>query len=79
LIAIVVGALMVVAHNIWEADWRIVITLIAWSALIKGAVIVLFPQFYQDRLSKFLACKKSYHVSMIIVLLLGIFLAYEGF
>lgn len=78
-LALILGAMMVVAHNIWVAAWPVLITLIAWSALIKGIVIVMFPQFYQNKITKFLACDRSYHVGMIITLLLGIFLAYEGF
>jgi hypothetical protein len=78
-LALLVGSLMVVAHNVWEMHWPVVITIVAWLSLIKGVLILFFPQCYQDALTKFLACKVSYHVNMIIVLLLGIFLAYHGF
>jgi uncharacterized protein YjeT (DUF2065 family) len=35
---------MVNFHNIWIADWRILITLIGWLSVIKGVVRLLFPQ-----------------------------------
>lgn len=79
LLAIIVGALMVVAHNIWVMDWPVLITILGWLALIKGTVILLFPQFFRNLLAKFVACKFSYHVRLIIILVFGIFLGYHGF
>ena len=34
---------MVLVHNVWVADWRIVITLLAWLTLIKGIVRLNLP------------------------------------
>jgi len=28
--AIIIGLLNILTHNIWEADWRLIITLIGW-------------------------------------------------
>ncbi len=29
----IIGILLVVSHNLWVADWRVVITIIAWLIL----------------------------------------------
>ncbi len=79
LIALVIGSLLVVSHNLWVPDWRVLITLIAWSALIKGSLIILCPQFYHGLLSKYTDGKTALCVSLVIVFLFGIFLAYHGF
>ncbi len=37
------GLAIVLAHNVWTADWRILITLLGWLSLISGTVRVLAP------------------------------------
>ena len=41
--ALVVGALLVHAHNLWVSDWRVLITIIGWLALAKGVILIAFP------------------------------------
>lgn len=43
--ALVIGLLIVVHHNIWEASWVVLITLIGWIAVIKGFALLVFPKF----------------------------------
>jgi hypothetical protein len=43
LITFVMGAVIVALYNVWNADWRVLVTLLGWLTMIKGAVIVLFP------------------------------------
>jgi hypothetical protein len=39
------GSLAVVlSHNLWVPDWRLIITVAAWIGLLKGAVIILQPR-----------------------------------
>ena len=42
--AIVIGLLNILFHNIWEDDWRIIITLIGWIALFMGLSLFIFPK-----------------------------------
>ncbi len=32
LITLVLGLLVVVSHNVWSADWRVIITLLGWTS-----------------------------------------------
>lgn len=43
------GMIMVLTHNIWEFSWVILITLIGWGTLIKGALYMLFPHLITKR------------------------------
>ena len=43
--AVVVGFLLVSYHNIWVKDWTVLITIIGWLALLKGIVLIVFPEF----------------------------------
>ncbi len=42
-IAIVFGVLIIENHNIWEANWTVIITIIGWIALLKGILLLVFP------------------------------------
>ena len=41
--ALIIGLLVVLSHNVWEADYRVVITIIGWLALIKGIAYLTLP------------------------------------
>ena len=39
-----IGGFMVAAHNIWEWSPRLITTIIAWLALLKGFSLLAFPE-----------------------------------
>ena len=43
-IAIVIGLLNILFHNIWEPNWKFIITLIGWSSLFLGLSLFIFPK-----------------------------------
>ena len=57
-ITFVMGTVIVALYNVWSADWRMLVTLLGWLTVIKGAVIMLFPSsmtlFYRRFLSNHL-------------------------
>ena len=44
LMTLVIGIALVVGHNIWDGSWRVVITVIGYLSLVKGFVILIWPQ-----------------------------------
>jgi hypothetical protein len=38
------GLAIVLAHNVWALDWRVLITIFGWLALIGGAVRIALPE-----------------------------------
>lgn len=38
------GLAIVLTHNVWVANWRVVITLLGWLCVISGVVRLLAPQ-----------------------------------
>lgn len=42
--AIIVGLLNVLFHNIWEPNWKLLITLIGWTSLFIGLSLFIFPK-----------------------------------
>ncbi len=43
--ALIIGLLLVMNHNIWEWSWVVIITIVGWIALIKGILLIVYPQF----------------------------------
>jgi hypothetical protein len=78
-IALIVGILLVVSHNIWAADWRVVITIVAWLSLVKGIIRIMVPQFGIKSTQKFMESNIYYYISAIFTLLIGIFFICHGY
>ena len=75
-ITMLMGLVTVILHNIWVADWRIVITILGWSTLIKGTMKIGFPEQIHKQAQRF---KKKQILSAIFMLLLGAFLLWKSF
>jgi len=76
---LIVGLLMVVSHNIWQWNWRVIITIISWLSLIKGASIIFYPQFI-DKISMIFI--QNFNIAYIAAgfdFAIGILLCYFGF
>jgi hypothetical protein len=43
LVLVVLGSGMVGTHNLWVADWRVLVTATGWAMLVKGALLLLAP------------------------------------
>jgi|TARA_B100001971_G_C17849411_1_gene362603 hypothetical protein len=75
-ITLLMGLVTVILHNIWVADWRIVVTILGWSTLLKGISKVGFPEQIHKQAQRF---KKKQWISAVIIILLGIFLLWMSF
>lgn len=42
-LAIVFGFLILEGQNTWPSDWTVVITILGWIAILKGAMLLAFP------------------------------------
>ena len=75
--AIIVGLLNILFHNVWESDRRTIITLIGWIALGEGLMLFAFP----DLMSKWLEIinVKLVQVIYVLLFLVGIFLLNVGY
>ncbi len=43
LITLILGAFIVALNNIWTWDWRLLITILGWGTLLKGALMLILP------------------------------------
>jgi len=42
--AILLGLLNILFHNIWESNYKVIITLIGWASLFLGLSLFMFPK-----------------------------------
>lgn len=79
MLAVVFGLMIVVTHNLWEANWKVIITVIGWLALIKGIVRLFFPEHTMKSISNMIRKKKAFHVTAFVILLIGAYLSYMAY
>lgn len=75
-ITLLMGLVTVILHNVWAADWRVAITILGWSTLIKGIMKIGFPEQIHKQAQRF---KKKQALSTIFLMLLGAWLLWMSF
>jgi len=75
-ITLLMGLITIILHNIWVLDWRVAITILGWSTLIKGIMKIGFPEKIHKEAQRF---KKKQMVSTVFLLILGTWLFWMSF
>ena len=79
LITLAVGLAILNVHHLWTRDWRSIITVFGWLALIGGIFRILAPNFVQEIGESFIAHRRWPIMGAIVTLALGAFLAVMGY
>ena len=79
LITLPAGLAIVLVHNVWTTDWRILITILGWLAVFGGAVRLLAPQRAAAIGRTIFANPATIHISTAIYLLIGALLCFFGY
>ncbi len=66
-ITFLLGLVTVILHNVWVLDWRVAITILGWTTLLKGATKIGFPDHINKNAQMFKAQQKLW--GFIIVLM----------
>jgi glucose uptake protein GlcU len=75
-ITMLMGLVTVLLHNVWTLDWRVVITVLAWSTLIKGISKIGWPEQIHKQAQRF---KKKQWLSAFFIVALGVWLFLVSF
>jgi hypothetical protein len=78
-IALLSGLLIVTFHNVWEPRWPVIITILGWLALIKGAVRIILPKLVAERSSRYGRNTNTVMATALFVVVLGGVLSYFGY
>ena len=74
-----IGLAIVLTHNVWVADWRVLITLLGWLLIARGAVRVLIPDQVKPLGAKLLKNPNVVTGSLAAATALGLVLSYFGY
>jgi hypothetical protein len=79
LLLMTAGVAIVLAHNVWVPEWRVLITLLGWLAAIGGAVRIVMPQGTERIGRRILKHPQGLTIAAVIWLALGAVLCFFGY
>jgi hypothetical protein len=47
-LSLFLGLASVLLHNVWELNWHVLITIFGWLALIKGILVIAWPEISKN-------------------------------
>jgi len=72
------GLAILIGHPVWRFQWETIITLLGLLMLIKGIIRLGYPRYALKWEQKFIQRKRHWNWMMAFLLVLGIFLTYQG-
>jgi hypothetical protein len=75
-ITLLMGLVTVILHNVWVMEWRVAITILGWSTLIKGIMKIGFPEAINKRAQAF---RKNQVASASFLIVFGGWLLWMSF
>jgi len=73
------GLALVLTHNIWSFDWRLLITLIGWITFVRAIVTIFLPDRIVAIGNAVLDHGAAFVAAGVINLSIGLLLSYFGF
>jgi len=73
------GLAIVLVHNVWALNWRVLITLFGWINLIRGAASILLPEQSFAYGGRMMASKYMPMIPAAVALFIGLTLSYFGY
>jgi hypothetical protein len=79
LFPLAVGIVIVLLHNVWVANWRVIITIFGWGGIVKGVWILFFPNNAFKFMQAYQKNKRLLVLHSILAIVLGAALVYYGY
>jgi hypothetical protein len=79
MLRLLAGLAIVLVHNVWVADWRVLITLIGWIALVRGVLILAAPEAVIGMTRSFLEREGMLALLAAVAIVLGGALCFFGY
>jgi hypothetical protein len=79
LLTLTAGIALVLAHNVWVPDWRLIITLLGWLSVIGGTFRIVAPNLVVRIGDAVISHGEVFMVAGFAVLVLGGVLSYFGY
>jgi len=78
IVVLAVGVSQVIGYEVWQTNYKGILTILGWATLVKGALILLAPG-YTEKMVKLSIKNNKLSLFFTIGLLLGLYLLVVGF
>ena len=79
MLTLIAGVAIVNAHNVWEPDWRVVITVLGWLFILRGFMNLVFPETVQTLGDRMIASHAGVLAGAAVTIVLGAILSIMGY
>ncbi|MGH6791241.1 MAG: hypothetical protein ACRECF_00675 [Methyloceanibacter sp.] len=79
ILTLLAGLAIVNAHNLWTDDWRVIVTIFGWLAIVGGLIRILLPGQVQALGTGLADNIPATVISGLAVIVLGAVLSYNGY
>ena len=77
--ALLLGLVIVLFHNVWVTSWTLIITIMGWLSLIKGACLIVCPGMFTKLSDVYKRNTAAMMVNLVIIFALGVILTVMGY
>lgn len=78
IIALIFGAFIVTVHNVWIANWPVILTIFGWLAVLKGALFLIYSNAQKLMEPMTQIPESTFRILGIVWVALGAFFFYQG-
>lgn len=79
ILALLAGVAIVNAHNVWVPDWRLIITILGWLLVLRGIMLLVFPEAVQSIGDHIVASGRGVMAGAAVTFVLGAILCIMGY
>ncbi len=76
-LSLFLGLTSILLHNVWEPNWHVLITIFGWLALIKGIIVISWPEVSKN--TKYETRIKSTRIALVVVGVLAVWMLGAGY
>jgi hypothetical protein len=78
-IGLLAGMVLVLTHNVWVLDWRLIITVIGWMTLVRALITIFQAHWIVAASTTILAHRGIFVGAAVTNLIIGLVLSYFGY
>lgn len=79
IVALLISIVLIMVHNVWVMDWRVIITLLGWLILFKSLAWLYYPLAMQKIIAPGFLNAKVFITAGTACMILSFVLIYHGF
>jgi len=78
-VALILGLLIVLTHNVWTNLMTSIVSLVGWIAVVKGALMFLLPHDSMKGIAEKFSTGRAPMIWGVVAVAIGLYLSYMGF